>query len=244
LVNFSKTIGAEYLATGHYAKIENLGSHRVIRRAADGHKDQTYFMFSTPKAALPHLLFPNGDYSKTEIRKIAEEMDLPVWQKPDSQEICFIPDQDHGKFVEERESTIDQKTGGNFVNDDGEVVSAHRGIHHYTIGQRRGLSIAHSHRLYVSHIDGKTGTITVSDKSRCYGQQLRAASANWMLPVKKQFSAKIKIRNNHFPAEAIVTIESDQSFRVLFNQPQFAITPGQGVAVYQNDILMGGGWIE
>ena len=249
LVNFTKQIGAAYLATGHYAKIEEWGEARVISRARDHHKDQTYFMFSTPKTALPHLLFPNGDYSKEEIRRMAEESGLGVARKPDSQEICFIPDQDHGQFVENhvRENEVTDSSSlihGNFVNDEGQVLSAHRGIHHYTVGQRRGLGIAHSHRLYVRRIDSQSGNITLSTKDNCTQTRLRAASANWMVPVPHQFSAKIKIRNNHFPADGLVTTYDDRTFSVDFNDPQFAVAKGQGVAVYQNEILMGGGWIE
>ncbi|MFH1728626.1 MAG: tRNA 2-thiouridine(34) synthase MnmA [Pseudomonadota bacterium] len=243
LFDYAKTLGAKYLATGHYVNRIEINKHFTLSRAKDSKKDQSYFLFSISPENLKNIIFPNADFTKDEIRNIAQKHKLPIFKKNDSQEICFIEDNNHHRFIRAY-LNIDKKEEGYFVDIHGNKLKKHEGIDKYTIGQRRGMGIANSTPLYISNIDQKTNQITVSDKKYCYAKNLKANNANWFLKVDQEFKAQAKIRNNHAQANCTVKILSETCFELEFEEEQFAITPGQAAVVYKDDILLGGGWIE
>jgi tRNA-specific 2-thiouridylase len=241
---YGKQVGAEYVATGHYARIARAtdGTLRVAR-AHDRAKDQSYVLCAVRPELLSHVLFPVGAYSKTEIRAIAREHDLPVHDKPDSQEICFVPDDDYLSFVRERRP--DHERAGPIVDQQGHLLGMHAGIEGFTIGQRRGLGVALGSPRYVVQIEPFTRTVTIGGRESLARAGLQAVRFNWQGPEpagKIHCLAQVRARQTAVPATVEPLI--DQRARVLFDSPQTAITPGQVVAVYQEDMVLGGGWIE
>jgi tRNA-specific 2-thiouridylase len=244
LWSYGKQVGAEFVATGHYARIAQAadGSLRV-RRAVDRSKDQSYVLFGLRPELLPHVLFPVGAYPKAEIRAIAREQRLPVHDKAESQEICFIPDDDYLEFV--RQQRPERDTAGAIVNEEGTVVGSHSGIEGFTIGQRRGLGIAVGEPRYVVQIEPATRTVTIGRRESLQRVGLEAERFNWQGPAPDQPARCLaQIRAQHSGVPATIENLGEGRARVHFDVPQTAVTPGQVVTVYQDDLVLGGGWIE
>jgi len=246
----AKQIGADRLATGHYARVEYSEERGrwLLRRAVDTAKDQSYFLFGLTQEQLAHTLFPLGGMTKPDVRRIASEHGLAIAEKPDSQEICFVPGGDYKRFLdaylaEQGEALPD--TGGELVTTGGEVIGEHQGIHQFTVGQRKGLGVATGSPLYVIQIDGANRRVTVGDDLQLWSRTLRARDLNWIaIPdLREPIRVTAKIRHRHQPAAATIERAGDGEVLVTFDQPQRAITPGQAVVFYQDDLVVGGGWI-
>jgi tRNA-specific 2-thiouridylase len=243
---YGKQVGADFVATGHYARIarDALGRPRIAR-AVDGGKDQSYVLFGLRRELLPNVLLPVGEYHKTEIRAIAKRLELPVHDKPDSQEICFVPDDDYIGFVRGQRPIRD--TEGEIVDEDGEVLGTHTGIEAYTIGQRRGLGVAVGSPRYVVQIEPLSRRVTVGRRESLEKRGLEASRFNWQTSMPDgphPLPCRAQIRARHRAAPATVEPLPDARARVVFEQPQSAITPGQVVTVYQGEHVLGGGWID
>jgi tRNA-specific 2-thiouridylase len=246
----ARQIGADRLATGHYARIEfdSVGGRWLLKRAVDCSRDQTYFLFGLTQEQLSRTLFPLGGLLKPEVREIARQHGLALANKPDSQEICFVPGGDYKKFLdaylaEQGESLAD--TAGELVSSSGEVLGTHPGIHNFTVGQRKGLGMATGSPLYVLQINGERRQVVVGDGEQLYSRSLRAKRVNW-IAVEQPASVirvGVKIRHRHEPASATVERVGTDEAMVTFDQPQRAITPGQAAVFYDGDVVVGGGWI-
>ena len=248
LAQYAQAVGADYVASGHYARIgvDPASNGRALLRGLDHRKDQSYVLFGMTRNALEHTLLPIGEYEKPAVRAMAQELKLPVYNKPDSQEICFVPDQDYAALVKRR--TPEAVRSGELVDSAGTIIGAHPGHQHFTIGQRRGLKLAMGHPVYVTEIDAKTNRVTLAQREELMKTALIANQLNWLtsrpINVGDSFPCSAKIRYNHTPQPARATLLAADDLRIEFEQPQSAITPGQAVVVYDNDILLGGGWIE
>jgi len=246
----ARQIGADLLATGHYARCE-FDPERdrwLLRRAADTAKDQTYFLFGLTQEQLSRTRFPLGNMHKPQVRELARQHGLALAEKPDSQEICFVPGGDYKKFIdaylsEQGDSFPD--ISGELVTTDGKVLGHHEGIHNFTVGQRKGLGVATGSPLYVININGAEGKVTVGGNDDLMSNKLLARDLNWISidTLRGPMRVSAKIRHRHEPAPA--TIESGVNGETLatFDQPQRAITPGQAVVFYDGDVVVGGGWI-
>jgi tRNA-specific 2-thiouridylase len=237
-------IGADYIATGHYARVVQLENGRyTLKKSATAAKDQTYALYNLTQYQLAHTLMPVGEYTKDEIRKLAEEIDLPVANKPDSQEICFIPDNNYAAFIEENTDTVIKE--GNFVNTKGEVIGKHKGIVHYTVGQRKGLNLTFGHPVFVIEIRPETNEVVIGEGDEVFSSKLYADTLNFMsIPdLDGDMEVDAKIRYSHKGAKAIIRKIGDDQLECIFEEPQRAITPGQAVVFYQGDYVVGGGTI-
>lgn len=245
LLNRAIEIGADYIATGHYARIAKLENGRYsIMNSVTARKDQTYALYNLTQEQLAHTLMPVGAYEKDEIRKIAENIGLVVANKKDSQDICFIPDGDYAGFIER--TVPDRIPGpGDFVLSDGTVVGKHKGITHYTIGQRRGLEVAVGKRIFVNKIDVEKNQIILGDDDEVFTTSLVAGDMNYMAVPEFEDGEKYlaKIRYSHNGTVCSVTNLSDGKVRLDFEEPVRAVTPGQAVVLYQGDFVAGGGTI-
>lgn len=266
LLTRANQIGAQYLATGHYARIrQNMTTGRFeLLRAVDHSKDQSFFLFDLTQSQLSKIQFPLGEFTKSQIREMAETYGLPVSKKPESQEICFIPSKDTGNFVERYVSHCESKehsktpdtsshkkglptvTGGSIVDKKGDVLGKHSGIHHFTVGQRKGLGIATGERLYVIETDKIKNQVVIGQDNDLLSKGLVATKINWIsIPsLTRPKQVKAQIRNRHQAADATIFPKNSGSVLVHFNNPQRAITPGQAVVFYQDDLVIGGGWIK
>jgi tRNA-specific 2-thiouridylase len=246
LWEFARSNGARFLATGHYARILNRDNNVGLYEAANPSKDQSYVLSMIDKDMLPNIILPMGDYSKDQTREMAAEFGLRTAQSKESQEICFIPDDDYVAVLEQRCPELVRK--GNIVDSSGNVLGEHNGVHRFTIGQRRGLRVAMGRPYYVTKIDAESNTVTLGPNEEVMQKALRATGTNWLIdkPVLP-FRAKVKIRYNSSSALATVTPQ-DNSAAVEFDEPELAITPGQLAAFYiqeeKNNRLIGGGWID
>ncbi|WP_102400572.1 tRNA 2-thiouridine(34) synthase MnmA [Haloimpatiens massiliensis] len=240
----ARAIGAEYIATGHYARIEKEGERHLLKKACDPKKDQSYVLYNLTQEQLAHTLMPCSKYTKEEIRAIAEKIGLKVHNKRDSQEICFIPDNNHGKFIENYTNSNSKQ--GNFVDKEGNILGKHKGIVHYTIGQRKGLGIALGRPVFVSDINPVTNEVTLGDEQDIFKTELLATDMNFIPfdSLEKPMEVEAKIRYSSKPARAIIIPEKEGKVRVVFDQKQRAITKGQSVVFYQDDLVVGGGIIE
>ncbi|MBU3180803.1 tRNA 2-thiouridine(34) synthase MnmA [Clostridium psychrophilum] len=240
----AEALGADYIATGHYAKIEKCDDRFVLKKSEDDKKDQTYALYTLNQEQLSHTLMPCGDYSKPEIRKIAERIGLQVYKKKDSQEICFIPDNDHGAYIK-KYSGRDIKPG-NFVDKQGKIVGKHKGIVYYTIGQRKGLGIAVGKPIFVNDINPITNEVVIGDEEGIFKTGLIAKDLNFILFDKLKSNLKVtaKIRYSAKPQSAtLIPLENDR-VKVVFDEKQRAITKGQSVVFYLENLVVGGGIIE
>jgi tRNA-specific 2-thiouridylase len=246
LLEKARALDAAYLATGHYARREfDAASGRwLLRRGIDPGKDQSYVLYGLTQAQLAAVLFPLGAYTKAQIREKATELGFRVADKPESQEICFIPDQDYGRFIREyRPETIKP---GVIRDTTGRILGVHQGIHQFTIGQRKGMGIAAAKPLYIKEIRPDTGEVIVGGEDEVFATSLIASNLNW-LPfesLSEPLSVSAKIRYAAKPAPAMVVPLSATEVSVRFESPQRAITPGQAVVFYQDDLVIGGGTIE
>ena len=246
--NLAKEYDCEYIATGHYAKIVYSDKYKqfVLTKSKANSKDQTYFLYGINKEILPYILFPLSDFNdKDEIRKIAIEEGLEVAEKKASQEICFIPNNDYAKFLKkEQKELCDTEKIGNIVLTNGEILGKHRGLINYTVGQRKGLGIAYKEPLYVLKLDKEKNEILVGTEDELYSKELKANELNFLLNinVNKEIEIEAKVRYRAKPAKAKLNIENNIA-RVIFEEKQRAITPGQSVVFYIDNIVLGGGKI-
>jgi len=246
LLKKAKEVGADFIATGHYARIErgNADGKYLLKKGIDYRKDQSYFLYVMTQEQLRHSLFPLGNLTKEKVRQIAGQLELPIANKPESQEICFIPDNDYPKFI--KGYIADGVKSGPILDQQGNVLGKHRGIIFYTIGQRKGLGISAKGALYVVAINREENAIIVGSKEEVCGTELIASGLNWiaMEKLKRPMRVKAKIRYLHQEAEAMVIPSGESEVQVKFREPQMAITPGQAVVFYDGDRVVGGGSIE
>ena len=247
LLDRARGFDAAQVATGHYARIETRpadgGAVRRLRRAVDRTRDQCYFLFSLTQSQLARASFPLGGMLKSEVREYARRHDLLVADKPDSHEICFVPDGDYAAFVERR--LPDGPRDGVVVDAAGRVLGRHPGVHRFTVGQRRGLGVSSPAPLYVTRIDAPSATVTVGPRAALERTTLTASNVNWIeAPPRPGHVATAQIRHHHPPAPARVWPLDGATLRLEFNDPQPAIAPGQAVVLYDEDVVLGGGWID
>lgn len=245
LLKRSLDIGADYIATGHYARIEQLANGRVaIRNSVTAKKDQTYALYNLTQEQLKHTLMPVGAYPKDEIRRMAEKINLRIANKPDSQDICFVPDGDYASFIREQ-SKIDVPEG-NFVTADGKVLGRHKGIIHYTVGQRKGLGIALGQRSFVTAIRSETNEVVIGGREEACSTVLKADHINFMAAADMAEERRVwaKIRYNHRGGWCVVKRSGADELTCEFEEPQHAITPGQALVMYDGEYILGGGIIR
>ena len=236
-------LGADYLATGHYVSRAEEAGQLFIRKGADRHKDQSYFLFSLNQKQLARCLFPLGEFTKQQVREQATRFGLQIGEKDESQDICFIPDGDYIGFLEQEPDF--KPLAGEIVHVSGEVLGHHQGIYRYTIGQRKGLGIGWSEPLFVIGIDAAKKQVIVGEKQYLNRTEMTVEQCCWSItPPTEPFSPHCRIRYRHSEAAATVEPLSDSAVKVTFAQPQFGITPGQAAVFYQGDLVVGGGWIQ
>jgi len=243
LLDRARGLGAEHVATGHYARVERSADGRfLLRRSVDRDKDQSYFLFSLTQDQLAHAVFPVGSMTKPEVRAEAHRLHLTVADKADSQEICFVPDGDYAAFVESRSLA----RPGAVVNEQGVQLATHAGIHRFTIGQRKGLGVAAQTPLYVLKIDADSGNVVVGSRSALDRPRFTASGVNWVGrdAAAGWIPATAQIRHRHRPAAGRVRALEDGRAEFEFDEPQPAVTPGQAAVFYDDDIVIGGGWID
>ena len=259
LVELAQTAEAEKVATGHYARVvfDEARGRWLLLRAVNRAKDQSYFLFELTQEQLRYAMFPLGEMTKQEVRALAEAAGLPTARKPESQEICFIPDGNYAQFIErylaedrpERPAPLVQIQGrlapGEIVTTSGEVVGRHQGIHRYTVGQRRGLGISAPDPLYVVHVDAKNNRVVVGGSDALLRAAMLVERVNWIAieSLAEPLRVSVKIRSRAEEAAATLSPLEDGRVRVLFDEPQRAVTPGQAAVFYDEDVVVGGGWI-
>lgn len=251
LLDTARQIGAERIATGHYARNEYDPARNrwILKRPADASKDQTYFLFGLTQEQLSRTLFPLGNYKKPDVRTLAREQGLALADKPDSQEICFIPGGNYKEFLDaylaDQGQTIPD-TSGELVTTNGEVIGHHEGIHNFTVGQRKGLGVATGSPLYVIGINGADREVVVGGSDDLLSKSLRATRLNWIsIPhLDGEMRVQVKIRHRHEPAWARVSMAGPDQVLAIFDQPQRAVTPGQAAVFYDGEAVVGGGWIQ
>jgi tRNA-uridine 2-sulfurtransferase len=250
LLVVARQIGADYVATGHYARVDRDGANGrwLLKRPADRSKDQTYFLFGLTQEQLSRTLFPLGEMTKPEVRELARKHGLALAEKPDSQEICFVPGGDYKRFIdaylaESGEALPD--TAGELVTTTGEVIGEHAGIHNFTVGQRKGLGVATGSPLYVIQINGAEKQVVVGGDENLYSRTLRTRRVNLISidDLQKPMRVSVKIRHRHEPAAATIEKTGEDEIVATFDEPQRAITPGQAAVFYDGDVVVGGGWI-
>jgi tRNA-specific 2-thiouridylase len=238
---------AEFVATGHYASVvyDESTQRYAIRRGVDRRKDQSYFLFELRQEQLARMLLPLGAYRKHDVRQLAQRFGLPVAQKAESQEICFIQDHDYQRFIREH-APPNAFAEGAIVDRQGQLLGRHKGLPFYTVGQRKGLGLAAGKPLYVAEINPEHNSLVVGEKAEVEQRQCLVERVNWcLLPeIGKPFPAVVQIRHQHAGGRATVTPLDDDAARVTFDAPQWAITPGQAAVFYQDELVVGGGWIS
>jgi tRNA-specific 2-thiouridylase len=245
LVERAGALGADFVATGHYARVErdDVTGTCVLKRGLDAAKDQSYFLFTLTQAQLAQAMFPVGALDKAAVRDHARELGLPVAAKPDSHEICFVADGDHAAFLERHGA---EAAAGTIRNTDGHVVGRHDGVHHFTVGQRKGLGLASPVRLYVVGLDAESRTVTVGPREALERTALTASGVNWIAGRAPQAGTRVsaRIRYRHREAPATLVPRPAATVDVTFDAPQHAVAPGQAVVFYDGDQVVGGGWID
>jgi len=248
LARYAEAVGASHVASGHYARVghDALLNEKVLMRGLDHRKDQSYVLFGMKRQTLEHTLLPVGDFDKAHVRTLAETWNLPVFNKPDSQEICFVPNQDYAGLVKRR--SPDTFRTGELVTIGGQAIGTHEGHQHFTIGQRKGAGVAVGYPIYVVDIDPVENRVTMGPKDALFKSRLEASQTNWISSRIHQAGGSMrcqaKIRYNHQPVDGTVTITGNDTLSLTFDVPQTAITPGQAVVCYDGDIVLGGGWID
>ncbi|MEP7271394.1 MAG: tRNA 2-thiouridine(34) synthase MnmA [Acidobacteriota bacterium] len=262
LVELAKNVDAEKVATGHYARVrfDETRNRWLLLRAVNREKDQSYFLFELTQEQLGFALFPLGGMSKPEVRQVAEDAHLPTANKPESQEICFIPDGNYAQFIERYlEEPADESPAhdpslrregslapGEIVSGDGEILGEHPGVHHFTVGQRKGIGIAAPEPLYVIQIDAPANRVVVGSRDDLLRSEMVVKRLNWIPfdELREPLRVSIKIRSRAEEAAGVVLPDDDGCVRVRFDEPQRAVTPGQAAVFYDGDIVVGGGWIS
>lgn len=244
LLRKSQALRASFLATGHYARVEEVGGEWALLKGKDSRKDQSYFLFGLARENLQYIRFPLGLMTKDEVRTLSHSAGLSTAEKAESQEICFVS----GDYADLIEQSVDSTRlkGGRFVLEDGTDMGPHKGIHHYTIGQRRGLGIASPQPLYVKSIDPMGGDVVLGDKESLQCAGLTAGRSNWLVDVEVgvPFEAHVKVRYRSEPFPMIVTPLERDRFEARFVDSGSGVTPGQAAVIYSGDRVLGGGWIE
>lgn len=245
LIVRARQLGARAVATGHYARRQldpETGRHRLLK-GVDEEKDQSYFLFGLSQEQLASAVFPLGHLKKAEVRTLAAAAGLPVATKGESMEICFVPDGNYQRFVERRAEPV--AVGGPIVNGAGQVLGEHDGVHRYTIGQRRGLGLTAPEPLYVIDLEPESKRVTVGPRAALERTQFQVEGANWVSisAPREAIQCRVKIRSRHREADARIVPIDEKRLRVAFEAPQTAVTPGQAAVFYQNDVVLGGGWI-
>ena len=240
----ARLLGCEYIATGHYARIEEYNGQYVLRKAIDETKDQSYVLYSLTQEQLAHTLFPLGSMRKTEVREIAEKNGFFNADKPDSQDICFVPNGKYAEFLEH--FTGKNYPAGYFVSEDGTVLGEHQGIIRYTVGQHKGLGISSEEPLYVKEINTKENTVTLCKEQELYSKEVIVRDINWIAgeAPKGEIRCKAKVRYRQKEQWATVMLIGETTVKIVFDEPQRAITPGQAAVLYNGDIVLGGGTIS
>ena len=250
LLKKAKEFGVFFIATGHYAKVEfNPSTKRYcLKKGKDPKKEQSYFLFSLSQRQLSHTIFPLSDLTKEEVRQIAAENNLPVHEKKESQEVCFISQKNYNEFLKNffEKKGISPFSEGFIVDREGKIVGRHKGIHLFTIGQRKGLAGGREEPFYVVDIDKKKNIITIGTREDVYTHSMQVSKVNWVSiqEPEKPFYARVKIRSQHPESLAYIYKVTEGKWRVDFLHPQWAITPGQAAVFYREDTVLGGGWIE
>ena len=244
LLKKARGIGADYVATGHYAKIEEHNGRYLLVKSDDDRKDQTYALYNMTQDQLAHTLMPCGEYTKDRIREIAKQIGLDVHNKKDSEEICFIPDNNHGRYISE--AMPGKVKEGNFVDKEGNILGKHKGIVYYTIGQRKGLGLAMGRPVFVTDINPLTNEVVVGSEDDIFKTDLVCKDVNFIAfdTLDKPMELKAKIRYSAKPAEATISPLENGRIKVSFKEKQRAITKGQSVVFYLDDLIIGGGVIE
>jgi tRNA-specific 2-thiouridylase len=243
LADYGRAVGADFVATGHYARVVQAADGFRLTRAVDAVKDQSYVLFGIGREQLARTLFPVGTMTKAEVRDHARRFGLPLSNKPDSQDICFVPDRDYARVVREKRPQAFRP--GDIVDADGRPLGRHEGIPNFTIGQRRGLGVAMGTPAYVTRIDAATGTVTIGPRADLDSDRLDASAVRWLVdPPAGPRRVEVKIRYAHKAAPATLEPLSPDRVRVRFDTPQMAITPGQAAVFYDGDVVLGGGWID
>ena len=239
-------LGADYLATGHYAKIENGDGSYSLSKADDENKDQTYFLYTLKQKELSKLMFPLGSLRKDEVRDMARKLNLKLAEKPDSTGVCFVPSDNYRDYLISQDAFTEKE--GDIVNAEGEVLGKHRGIYSFTVGQRRGLGIATGKPMYVLGLEPKENRVIVGEEDKIYSNKLIAENISWVTetPVTNDMpiEVKAKVRYRHKEDDALITMKSETEAEIEFKNPQRAITPGQAVVLYNDNKVLGGGWIN
>ena len=245
LVERAAGLGADFVATGHYARVEREGTNGPYRllRGVDPNKDQSYFLFTLSQSQLAHALFPVGALEKPVVREVARELGLQVANKPDSHEICFVPDGDHAAFLARQGAAPAE---GSILDTEGRVVGSHRGIHRYTVGQRKGLGLSSPIPLYVVGIDAESNAVTVGPRHALERREASASEVNWIAGAPPPTGTRVTAQIRHRHKEAAATVEPVGNDRValVFDDPQAAIAPGQALVMYRGAEVLGGGWID
>ncbi|MFH0948757.1 MAG: tRNA 2-thiouridine(34) synthase MnmA [Elusimicrobiota bacterium] len=266
MLKFARGLGCDFLATGHYARIEGqseIGSRKLevflLKKGIDETKDQSYFLYGLTQKNLPNVLFPVGNYRKTEIRKLAKKLKLSVADKKESQEICFVEDANYREFLETRidanklKPTLVGPTevgykikSGNFVNTSGKILGTHKGLPFYTIGQRRGLGLSVGEPIYVVKINTKKNEIVVGKKEELISKEFEVTDISWTFspPKKSPITANVRIRYRHKESEAKIFLLKNNTAKIVFEKSQMSITPGQAAVFYKKDVVLGGGIIR
>ncbi len=242
----AKELGCNYIATGHYAKTEYSEEYGrwVLKKSQAGKKDQSYVLWNIPKELIEHVLFPLADFTdKEQIREIARENDLKVANKPDSEDICFVPDGNYKKFLENNSNIKPKK--GNIVNSKGEILGKHTGLYNYTIGQRKGLGISYKVPLFVLGFNKTKNEVIVGEEKKLYKKEITVTDINLLLVDKIEEPMEVDVKTRYSSKVAKAKIEQDgENIKVIFDEPQRAITPGQSAVFYVGDIVLGGGKIK
>ena len=251
LLVVARQIGADQIATGHYAQVvfDEPRARWQLKRPADKSKDQTYFLFGLTQEQLSRTLFPLGGMTKPEVRELARKHSLVIAEKPDSQEICFVPGGDYKRFLEaylKEQGNSPTEMAGDMVTTDGKVIGEHSGVHNFTVGQRKGLGVATGSPLYVIQINNDTRQVVVGKDEELYSRTLLTRRVNLIstADLREPMRVAVKIRHKHQPAPAVIESAGPDEVLVTFDDPQRAITPGQAAVFYDGDIVVGGGWIE
>ncbi|HRK29455.1 MAG TPA: tRNA 2-thiouridine(34) synthase MnmA, partial [Tepidisphaeraceae bacterium] len=247
LAKYAEAVGADFVASGHYARIgtDPVSNERALMRGVDHKKDQSYVLFGMTRQTMARTLLPIGALEKTRVRELAEQYHLPTFSKPDSQEICFVPNQDYAGLMRRRSPHAFK--AGELVTAEGTVVGTHEGHQQFTIGQRKGVGVAFGYPIYVVDIDSENNRVTVGEKAALMKRTLRARQTN-LLSTRARGAENLrcvaKIRYNSPPQDARLSVIGDDEIEVAFDAPQAAITPGQAVVCFDGDVVLGGGWIE
>lgn len=245
LCDYADSVGADLIATGHYAQLDHdpASDRWMMRRGLDAGKDQSYVLFGIDRQVLPRIRLPVGGYQKAEIREIAYQIGLRVAGKPDSQEICFVPDGDYAAFVKRRGGAVD--LAGEIVTVEGEVVGNHQGLEHYTIGQRKGLGVAFREPRYVVRLETQSKRVVIGTREQLARQTFTFAQANWLVETPQApFDCEVQIRYNSRSTPGRVTPLGEGRFQVELYDPRTGVAPGQAAVCYSEDQVLGGGWIE